>query len=353
MAKFYYPTTDELQNATPLNENTWMREFQGLILALANTSEGKDLLCIDDYGLPIIGMKKNVVLYDHGDKFMADFRVGAKWANVIRYRWQEIRHALERVNEIELSKRTSMLLRGQPMLVPAGAATITQYPDPHPENTSVDGQVHRDTGYPSGASETLSTIRSGSGTGANDSGTNGYFQLYATTTSDEFFNLCRCIYGFDTSAMGACDIDSATAHFVGNEGVNNLGTTTIALAGAAPASNTALVAADYNTIGAHGNGTYIGYGADNLVIGSTWNVGSYSNFTLNAAGEAYIKPLGVTVLAVLLEWDKGNSYSGISWSSEQVTHQGSLMSENTGTSSDPKLIVNYTPIPFIPRAIIF
>ena len=346
MAKFYYPTMDEVQNATPLNENTWMREFQGLLLALANTSEGKDLLCIDDYGLPIIGMKKNVVLYNHGDKFMADFRVGAKWANVIRYRWQEIRHALERVNEIELSKRTSTLLRGQPMLVPAGAATITQYPDPHPENTSVDGQVSRDTGYPSGASETLTTIRSGNGTAANDSGTNGYFQLYATTTSNQFFNIVRCIYGFDTSAMGACDIDSATAHFVGNVGVNNLGTSTIALAGAAPASNTAIVASDFQTV------TYTGYAAANLVVGSTWNVGSYSDFTLNTAGEAYIKPLGVTILSVLLEWDRANSFSG-SWSSEQVTHQGSLMADNSGTSSDPKLIVNYTPIPFIPRAIIF
>jgi hypothetical protein len=346
LPKLYYPTPDELQGAVPLNENTWMREYQGLMLALANTSEGKDLLCIDDHHLPIIGMRKNVVLYDHGhDKYMADFRVGAKWGNVVRYRWQDIRCALERVNELRLADRPQALFRGGRMLVPAGTTTLTEYPDPHPESTTVDGQVCRDTGYPSGASESFSTMHNGAGTSVNDSGTNGYFQIYATTTTNEFFNFCRCIYGFDTSAMGPSTIDDATASFVGNDYVESLGRFNIALTASTPASNTALVAADYQTV------AFTAF-ATALIVGTNWNIGSYSNFTLNSTGEDYIETGGVTNLACLSDWDRANSFGG-SWASEQVTHQGSLLSENSGTSTDPKLVVNYTAVPFGARSIMF
>ena len=343
LPKLYYPTPDELQGAVPLNENTWMREYQGLMLALANTSEGKDLLCIDDHHLPIIGMRKNVVLYDHGhDKYMADFRVGAKWGNVVRYRWQDIRCALERVNELRLADRPQALFRGGRMLVPAGATELIKYPDPHEENTTVDGQVVRDLDDGSG---TFASFRNGDGTGAADSGTNGYFQIYASTTTNEFLNFVRCIYGFDTSAMGPSTIDDATASFVGNAYAETLGRFNIALTASTPASNTALVADDYQTV------EFTAF-ATALIVGTNWNVGSYSNFTLNSTGEDYIETGGVTNLACLSEWDRANSFGG-SWLSGQVTHQGALFSENSGTSTDPKLVVNYTAVPFIPRAIIF
>jgi len=330
-----------------LNENDWMKNFQGLLLALANTSEGKDLLCIDDHGLPIIGMKKNVVLYDHGDEYMADFRVGAKWANVIRYRWKEIRKALVRVNDISLSKRTQVSLRGQRLLVPAGAAQLTEYPDPHPETTTCDGQVHRDT---TGSPESFSAQRNGNGTGVSDASANGYFQLYADTSSNTFFNLCRCIYGFDTSAIGYSTIGSSnTVSMVGNAGVNNLGTPDIALGGAAPASNTGLVAADFQTV------TFTAF-ATALTYGSGWvngtSTGAYNNFSLNTAGNNHIKMNGITWFSVMLSWDMANSFSG-TWGSGQVTHQGSFMAEAGGTASDPKLVVNYTSIPFSRGATIF
>jgi hypothetical protein len=348
LAKIYYPTPDELQGAVPLNENLWMRQYQGLMLALANTNEGKDLLCIEDYGLPIIGMKKNVILYDQGDKYMADFRVGTKWGNVVRFRWQEVRRALERMNELRLANRPEVLFRGGRMLVPAGAATLGPiYPQPHTETVTVDGQVCRDTGYPgAGTSVSFTAMHNGAGTSVSDTGTNGYYQIYASSTTNEFFNFCRCIYGFDTSPIAGGTVTAATASFVGNEGVENLGRMNIALAGAAPNSDTVLVAADYQTC------LFVAF-ATALIVGTNWNIGSYSDFTLNSTGEEYIKTDGsVTFFSVMSDWDRANSFGG-SWGSEQVTHQGSLMADYTGTSSDPKLVVTYTPAPFVSGAIIF
>ena len=44
MAKFYYPTPDELQGAQPLDELVWFEQYHPLLVSLANTNEGRDLL---------------------------------------------------------------------------------------------------------------------------------------------------------------------------------------------------------------------------------------------------------------------------------------------------------------------
>ena len=49
MSKLYYPTPDELQGARPLNEQLWFPQMQPLLLPLANTNEGRDLLCLDPW----------------------------------------------------------------------------------------------------------------------------------------------------------------------------------------------------------------------------------------------------------------------------------------------------------------
>jgi len=93
-----------------------------------------------------------------------------------------------------------------------------------------------------------------------------------------------------------------------------------------------------------------------LTPASTWvdgsSSGAYSNFTLNSTGEDHIETGGVTNFCLMLEWDRAGSFSG-SYSAGAYTHQGSLFADNTGTSKDPKLVVNYTEIPFTPRIIMF
>ena len=112
MAKLYYPTPDELRGARPLNEQLWFPRFQSTLLRLANTNEGRDLLCLDSWQkrpYPITALEKNRARYsvgktDNGHTYVSDVRVGAKWGNIIRYRWQEIAKAMDRIDMIEMLK---------------------------------------------------------------------------------------------------------------------------------------------------------------------------------------------------------------------------------------------------------
>ena len=112
MSKLYYPTPDELvlgnsnRLADPITEARWFRRHQNLLVLLANTHEGRELLCIDswkDMPLPIIGISTNEVRFDASRElgprtYISDFRVGANWGNVIRWRWQAVKKALDRLN---------------------------------------------------------------------------------------------------------------------------------------------------------------------------------------------------------------------------------------------------------------
>ena len=82
-----------------VNENQWFKDQKGILLQLANTDYGRDLLCIPKSYGKIFKIGKNHIFHsprmENGVlKYDWDFRVGAKWANVIRYRWEEILGAL-------------------------------------------------------------------------------------------------------------------------------------------------------------------------------------------------------------------------------------------------------------------
>ena len=112
MPKLYYPTPDELQGAKPLweggwgyddNRGSWFHSYQELLVRLANTDYGRDLLCIDKYPYPVISMRKNMVQFDMSRDLgpgyiLSDVRIGAKWGNVIRYRWLAVKKALDQMN---------------------------------------------------------------------------------------------------------------------------------------------------------------------------------------------------------------------------------------------------------------
>lgn len=81
-----------------IKEDLWFKQQQRMLLWMANTDYGRDLLCIKKKFPKIIEIGKNHItclsnikkvngLY-HIQKTTA-FKVGAKWANVIRYRWPE------------------------------------------------------------------------------------------------------------------------------------------------------------------------------------------------------------------------------------------------------------------------
>ena len=333
LPKLYYPTPDELQGAMPLNENLWMRQHQGLMLALANTSEGKDLLCIDDHGLPIIGIRKNAVLYDQGGgQLMADFRVGAKWGNVVRYRWQEIRYALERVNELYLLKA----IRAG---VPAGAATLTVYPDPDPENTSVDGWTSQDSGAAS-----WDTVHDGAGSHVEDDVTPIYVSIGAHAVSANWYNIYRSFFLFDTSALtsGAAITAAIFSHRVSAK-PQQISGTSLSLVLSNPASNTALVTGDY-VIARAGSVKQ----ATDVTVDSI-DLSNHNDWTLSATGRGNVSLTGITKLGMRMAADIADTDL---WDGGGTTGIVAGGADRSGTANDPKLVITYT-LAFTPRAIMF
>lgn len=136
MPKFYNDPTIELQR---LNENMWFKFNQKLLLGIANTKAGRDLLCIPQEYPQIVLIKKNCVhalVKNDGTTatLIADFRIGAKFANVIRYRWDAF-NAMARYY-VNADLFASPLTR---YAMSVHAATLTAYPDPNVETTTVDG----------------------------------------------------------------------------------------------------------------------------------------------------------------------------------------------------------------------
>ena len=344
MPKLYYPTPDELQGATPLNENLWMREYQGLMLALANTKEGKDLLCIEDEGLPIIGMRKNAVLYDKGTEWMADFRVGAKWGNVVRYRWQEIKRALDRMNELQLIDRPQATVRSGRLLVPAGAATLDPvYPEPDGGSTTVDGYCYHN------ANLAWDAARDAAGNSANDSAATLATQVSATATTDQWERLMRVATLFDTSALGAGSTVTAGTLMVAiktrGDSVYNQSQAVVL---SDPASNTAVVGTDYARFTSDVvQSNVIDLGT--FVVDETYDDANL--FTLTSTGRGNISLTGVTKFGFRLSGDYSNTEP--SWAINQYAGVEMISADASGTSTDPRLIVTYTPVPFTPRAIMF
>jgi hypothetical protein len=356
LPKLYYPTPDELQGAKPLvegfwnnqnNHGTWFDVYQPLLLRLANTNEGRDLLCLDSFAkrpYQIMAIRKNYVKYhlgswDEQEWYLSDFRIGAKWGNVIRYRWQYIKAALDRMNlEILLAYPRLVLPDGRQVPMISGATTTTFYPDPNPESTTVDGEVGEIS-----QSESWSDIRGGPGTRALDNTTPLNMQVTAYSTTNNWRHIQRGIFLYDTSPLGADNIASATHEFVAGAKVDNF-SDSMALVLSTPASNTALVNADYTEIGT-------GKQATNITIASITIDGStYNAHTLDSTGRASIEKSGVTKLGMRQESDRANSEP--TWGSNQNTSSEVYSADASGTSTDVKLAVVHTA-PFTPRAIMF
>ncbi len=206
--------------------------------------------------------------------------------------------------------------------------TLTAYPDPDPETTTIDGHVRR-----SGVDQTFSAIRSGAGTNqSSTSAAQTVAQMIATTTTDQFERLVRFIMLFDTGSVSSPDtVDSVTCSLYGTAKSNGLGSTGLDLdiVNSSPASNTALAASDYGNVG-----TTV-YGS---VAYSSYSASAYNDITLSTTA---VTKAGITKLGARLSWDTDNSFGG-TWASGAQTYFSANNADQTGTTNDPKLVVVYT-----------
>lgn len=216
-----------------------------------------------------------------------------------------------------------------------GFDTLTVYPDAHTESTSVDGRVTRN-----GVDEAFGTIRAGAGTEVGDSdANNNAAKIVASSTSNQYADITRSIYLFDTSTLADTANITAAVFSLYREGSTDTLTggssanSTWELVASTPASNTALVAADFSQVGS------TSFGSSAIHADLTNSV--YNNITLNASGLAAISKTGVSKFAIRFKWDLDNTTTGITWASGGEIRSIVSNADTSGTSQDPKLVVTY------------
>jgi hypothetical protein len=343
MPKLYYPTPDELQGARPLDERLWFQRNQQTLLALANTREGRDLLCLDSHGeSPVIKLTKNMAQYDlGGGQRLSDVRVGAKWGNVVRSRWAHIRPALARLSLAEVLTWAHL---GSPVrLAAARFTTTTVYPDPNVESASVDGY----TLYSGAEVANWAVLRAtAAGTATDDvAGPAQFAFANAGTTSNQYDQLYRYFCLFNTGDIDSGDTKvSATLELYITHITNDLGGShSMSMVTSDPASDTALVTGDHDTLG-----TTIQ--APNRTLASM-STSSYEAWTLNATGLGNVDLTGISKFGIVLTLDLADSPTP-TWGSNETIRIAGHHADYSDTTTDPKLVVVHTS-PFTPRAMMF
>jgi hypothetical protein len=371
--KLWSASQEERRGAKPIDEREWFQLFQPLLLEMANTDEGRELLCIPaEYG-KIEKFSKNAVQWRTGafwidddgfiqEEWKADFRVGAKWGNVIRYRWREFCKLAKTFYEKEYKGmkiyRPVLNVRGE---LVAAHATDTSYPDPHVESTTVDG-APRCVAYGSPAS--WSAVRGASDATESDDSASartywaGADNSYWGPGGGNFVSIERGFTLFDTSGISGGNVTAATFsfHVWHTEDDDADATAYVSIVETAPASNTALVSGDYIKCGLGSIGGSFSLGSPVELSDTQFDIGdmgdpnpadvdAYIDWVFNADGRSAISTTGVTKLGGRHGHDITDhpTYAQTGTSlSEYWSYIYGDMADQTGTSDDPKLVVTYS-----------
>lgn len=215
------------------------------------------------------------------------------------------------------------------------ANTLTAYPDPNPETTTVDGWCYHNPSTTDWATSHDATASS-----------NAYDSLGAAvisvsrTSGSSILRFARFFALFSTGAMGSGATVTAAILSIwptAKSNGDNDGDDWLNVVQSSPASNTAITTADFDQCGAVSNPTE---GATRIDLGSI-STGAYCAWTLDATGRGWISATGITRLGLREGHDCLNSpIADNSTNSIDI-----IEAENAGTSSDPKLVVTYTPPP--------
>lgn len=210
-------------------------------------------------------------------------------------------------------------------------ASATFYPDANPETSSVDGHAY--TG-PAGESSWSTFVARAGNAAVDNAAIIEALYIQSEATSPQWRYLYRSIFLFDTSSLpDDATISAATLSLYGQGKSDALGITpNVNVYSSNPASNTALAAADFSSLGATAFcGSAITYAG--------WNTSGYNDFTLNASGIAAINKSGVSKFGA-----RNANYDAAvatpSWSSNKISSMEVYCAEQ-GSGYKPKLVVTY------------
>lgn len=212
----------------------------------------------------------------------------------------------------------------------------TFYPDGDPETNTVDGYVERDQG-----GEDWSDMRTATaGDNVVDAGALLVVRIRTYTITNKWNTMARPFVLFDTSSIVDSDtIDSggSTFEFVAKETLDQLSPAqSMALVGlSSPASDTGLVAGDYDQTGSTRQ-------ASDITIASvTADESTYNAMTLNSTGDGNVNKAGITRFAMRIASELDDVEP--TWASNQRAHIEFGSAEETLTGDKrPKLVVTHS-----------
>jgi len=273
----------------------------------------------------IAGILPNAYFTVDGEQITADFRTHDKYSKRLYYAFRPLWWALHAWDWTVADR-----------FVPAlsfGFATLTSYPDADPETTTVDGTVKMEYVYSSGVG--WSTLRADAGSGADDD--TATRDIVSILTDDVGWQrLRRGIFLFDTSTLtSSATISAAVLSLYGYAKTDGLSITPdIDIYTSNPASNTALVGGDFDSLGSTSQtGTPITYAG--------WNTAAYNAFTFNTY--ANISKTGVSKFGARNAYydATGNDLTAY-WANTASSTISCYMADQSGTSNDPRFVVTYT-----------
>lgn len=214
-----------------------------------------------------------------------------------------------------------------------GSTTLTAYPAAG-NNAPTDNGLKND-----GVNVTWTTLVNEASADSERNSTTGICLGRAHTTTDRYQRIDRSITGFTTSSIGTDVISSAVLSLYCPDHTSaawldqSLGAFEVDIVSAAPANEANIAVGDYDSLGTT---VYASIASGSIVTG-------YNDFTLNAAGITYINESGNTFFGERVNHDTDDNVAGWTWVSNALSYLSWYDSDQTGTSTDPMLVVEHAP----------
>lgn len=237
-----------------------------------------------------------------------------------------------------VGKENGKIIKGK-----VGKTTSTFYPDSSVESTSVDGYT-ADVG--GGGSNWATAHDRTTCTTPSDTAT---VLVTRCDNASGSYRIYRSFTLFDTSSIPDADtIDSATLSLWFNS-INNAQSDSIGIVQTSPASNTAIVADDFNNFTAIHSQTAT---AEKTL--ASISTGAYTDFAFDATGLTWIDKTGITKLGQRQKNDYSETASHSNPASGGNTSTEYRSADTAGTTNDPKLVVEHTTaVTFTPKVMWF
>lgn len=280
---------------TPLFE-----KYQKFLLAFANTNLGHRYIKLGAHpdGLKVVKVTPDGIHYEDGSFRIASFHSRSPYLNKFGDALTALDIAMESYGKLKAFAQNPELVipHFQGLILPQRslpqimfAKTYSFNPNAHPESTSVDGTIY------SAWNATWATVRGATVGDANyvsdgddpATGLDAILQA-GTRKSGTDYMIQRCFMLFDTSSLSDSDVilsSNLKLNVSVSSSNDNDGNDYMAIVTSTPASNTALVAGDFDQLGTTAQTNNI----DLTSMGTGW-----VTFDLNATGLAAIAKTGVT-----------------------------------------------------------